>query len=101
MCDVSGIHCTYFSLCVMFQMLALSVVNAIMAEDRYQQWLSYLVAKGYLQHLVDSLPADNSGLHAALLPAPSQLRPLYIFQTKMVSGRFVCWVGGGMCTVGT
>ncbi|KAK7106896.1 nuclear pore complex protein Nup205-like [Littorina saxatilis] len=65
------------------RMLALSVLDAIMAEDRHQQWLSYLVSKGYLQHLVDSLPGDDSGLHAALVPAPSQLRPLYIFQTKM------------------
>ena len=66
-------------------MLALSVLDSIMAEDQHQQWLTYLVTKGYLQHLVDSLPADNSGLHAALAPSPSQLRPLYIFQTKMVS----------------
>ena len=67
------------------QMLALSVLDSIVAEDQHQQWLSYLVTKGYLKHLVDSLPADNSGLHAALAPVPSQLRPLYIFQTKMVS----------------
>ena len=66
-------------------MLALSVLDSIVAEDQYQHWLSYLVTKGYLKHLVDSLPADNSGLHAALAPVPSQLRPLYIFQTKMVS----------------
>ncbi|XP_025098310.1 nuclear pore complex protein Nup205-like isoform X3 [Pomacea canaliculata] len=65
------------------RMLALSVLDSIMAEDKFQQWLSFLVTKGYLQHLVDSLPLDDSGLHAALAPVPSQLRPLYIFQSKM------------------
>ncbi|KAL8613661.1 hypothetical protein ACOMHN_029753 [Nucella lapillus] len=65
------------------RMLTLSVLDALVGEDSHQQWLSYLVTKGYLQHLVDSLTADNSSLHAALLPQPAQLRPLYIFQTKM------------------
>jgi nuclear pore complex protein Nup205 len=64
-------------------MLALSVLDTIMAKDWQQQWLSYLVAKGYLQHLVDSVPSTNAGLHAALAPQPSQLRPLYIFQSLM------------------
>ncbi|KAK7476364.1 hypothetical protein BaRGS_00032364 [Batillaria attramentaria] len=64
-------------------MLALSVLDSIVAEDHYQHWLSFLITKGYLQHLVDSLPSDDVGLHASLAPEPTQLRPLYIFQSKM------------------
>lgn len=85
---------------MLLQMLALSVLDSIMAEDKFQQWLSFLVTKGYLQHLVDSLPLDDSGLHAALAPVPSQLRPLYIFQSKMVKKRllfFSCMCKRGKC----
>nr|KAG5691714.1 hypothetical protein BaRGS_010217 [Batillaria attramentaria] len=33
------------------RMLALSVLDSIVAEDHYQHWLSFLITKGYLQHL--------------------------------------------------
>ncbi|XP_046581767.1 nuclear pore complex protein Nup205-like [Haliotis rubra] len=65
------------------RMLALSVLDTVMSIDHYQQWLSFLSKKGYLQHLVDSLLTEDADLQKVLAPSPEQLRSLYIYQSKM------------------
>ncbi|XP_055955132.1 nuclear pore complex protein Nup205 [Patella vulgata] len=65
------------------RMLALSVLDMIVSTDVYQQWLTYLSGKGYLQHLIDSLLQDDVELQKILRPNPDQIRVLYIYQSKM------------------
>ncbi|XP_035827391.1 nuclear pore complex protein Nup205 [Aplysia californica] len=66
------------------RMLALSVLDSIISTDSQRAWLGFLCGRGYLQHLVDSLASeDDSQLLALLSPQPANLRPLYIFQSKM------------------
>ena len=52
--------------------------------DKFQQWLTFMTSKGYIQHLVDSLVHDDNQLQSLLGPNP-QLRVLYIYESKMVS----------------
>ncbi|ESP04618.1 hypothetical protein LOTGIDRAFT_237278 [Lottia gigantea] len=65
------------------RMLALSVLDMIVSMDVYQQWMTYLSGKGYLQHLVDSLLQDDLELQKLLRPNPEQIRAMYIYQSKM------------------
>ena len=66
-------------------MLALAAIESIVAVDTDQSWLSHMTLRGYLQHLVDSLLADNDQLQELLGPNARPLRTLYIFQSKIVS----------------
>lgn len=69
---------------VPFQMLALSVLDAVLSMDNYQQWLTFMTSKGYVQHLVDSLTHDDLQLQAVLGDSTEPLRVLYIYESKMV-----------------
>ncbi|OWF55575.1 nuclear pore complex protein Nup205-like [Mizuhopecten yessoensis] len=64
------------------RMLALSVMDTILSMDKFQQWLTFLSSKGYLQHLVDSLLHDDEQLQTLLSQNP-ELRILYIYESKM------------------
>ena len=75
-----------------FQMLALSVLDIILSMDKFQQWLTFMTSKGYLQHLVDSLVHDDNQLQSLLGPNP-QLRILYIYESKMVIKYYnILWI---------
>ncbi|XP_056015581.1 nuclear pore complex protein Nup205-like isoform X3 [Ostrea edulis] len=64
------------------RMLALSVLDTILSMDKFQQWMTFMSSKGYLQHLVDSLLHDDQQLQT-LLSATPQLRVLYIYLSKL------------------
>lgn len=69
-------------------MLALSVLDTILSMDKFQQWMTFMSSKGYLQHLVDSLLHDDQQLQT-LLSATPQLRVLYIYLSKLVGLLFI------------
>ena len=65
-------------------MLALAVLDRILSIDRQSQWLVYLCNSGYLRVLVESLRQDDGALQGLLMPQPPLLKPLYIYESKMV-----------------
>lgn len=68
-------------------MLALAVLDRILSIDRQNQWLVYLCNSGYLRSLVESLRQDDAALQSLLTPQPPLLKPLYIYESKMVRRR--------------
>lgn len=66
------------------QMLALAVLDRILSIDRQNQWLVYVCNSGYLRSLVESLRQDDAALQSLLTPQPPLLKPLYIYESKMV-----------------
>lgn len=65
-------------------MLALAVLDRVLSIDRQSQWLVYLCNSGYLRVLVESLKQDDAALQTLLIPQPPLLKPLYIYESKMV-----------------
>lgn len=68
-------------------MLALAVLDRILSIDRQNQWLVYVCNSGYLRSLVESLRQDDAALQSLLAPQPPLLKPLYIYESKMVSAK--------------
>ena len=68
-------------------MLALSVLDSILTMDKFHQWMMFLSSKGYLQHLVDSVGADDEKLISVLSGNTENLKVLYLFESKVV-----CWL---------
>lgn len=66
------------------QMLALAVLDRILSIDRQNQWLLYACNSGYLRSLVESLRQDDVALQSLLTPQLPLLKPLYIYESKMV-----------------
>lgn len=69
-------------------MLALAVLDRILSIDRQNQWLVYICNSGYLRSLVESLRQDDAALQSLLTPQPPHLKPLYIYESKMVRRRY-------------
>ena len=46
---------------------------------------SPFLSRGYLLSIVSSLQEDNESLQKMLQPQPDALRPLYVYESKMVS----------------
>lgn len=65
-------------------MLALAVLDRILSIDRQNQWLVYVCNSGYLRSVVESLRQDDIALQSLLTPQPPLLKPLYIYESKMV-----------------
>lgn len=65
------------------QMLALAVLDRIVAIDQHQQWLYYLTNSGYLKALADSLAQDDAILQSMLSTKPPLLKALYLYESKM------------------
>ena len=65
-------------------MLALSVLDSILTMDKFHQWMMFLSSKGYLQHLVDSVGADDEKLISLLSGNMEHLKVLYLFESKVV-----------------
>jgi len=65
-------------------MLAFAVLDNLLSDDSENVWFGHLSSHGYLQHIVDSLFQDDDTLRTMLSPQPEPLRPLYIFQSKIV-----------------
>ncbi|KAJ8269075.1 hypothetical protein COCON_G00116820 [Conger conger] len=77
------------------RMLALAVLNRILAIDRQRQWLLFVCNSGYLRVLVESLRQDDSALQALLTPQPPLLKPLYVYESKMALLMRVAMTGQG------
>ncbi|XP_007909424.1 nuclear pore complex protein Nup205 [Callorhinchus milii] len=65
------------------RMLALAVLDRIVAIDQHHQWLCYLTNSGYLKAVADSLAQDDVTLQSMLSPQPPLLKALYIYESKM------------------
>ncbi|XP_045195259.2 nuclear pore complex protein Nup205-like [Mercenaria mercenaria] len=65
------------------RMLALSVLDCILMMDKFNQWLTFISSKGYLQHLVDSLSADDDKLMSVLAGSVDNLKVLYLYESKL------------------
>ena len=70
---------------VYLQMLALSVVNAMVTIDKRGNWQTFLSSKGYLRHFATSIVQEDQSLQTSLQPTPEPLRALYIYESRMVS----------------
>ena len=68
----------------MFQMLSLSVLDAVLSLDVQGEWLKFLTRQGYLQNLCANLQWEDDSLKKMLHPVPEALRALYIYESKMV-----------------
>ena len=66
------------------QMLALALLDAVMALDWQGTWLRFMSARGYLQTICASIQWEDEVLQKMLLPLPEALRTLYIYESKMV-----------------
>ena len=67
------------------QMLAMCSLDALLRIDAL--WLEHLSSHGFLGALAESLQADDAPLRELLVPQPQDLRPLYLYESKMVSIR--------------
>ncbi|XP_033102050.1 nuclear pore complex protein Nup205-like isoform X2 [Anneissia japonica] len=65
------------------RMLALSLIDSILATDKQHRWLHFLNSKGYLRHLIQGLVQEDQALQNMLKPTPEPLRALYIYESKM------------------
>ncbi|XP_078453204.1 nuclear pore complex protein Nup205 isoform X1 [Lampetra fluviatilis] len=65
------------------RMLAMALLDQVVAIDRQQQWLTFLMTSGYLQVLVESLAQDDATLMGMLVPEPPVLKALYVYESKM------------------
>lgn len=52
--------------------------------DKFNQWLTFVSSKGYLQHLVDSLSVDDDKLISVLAGSVDNLKVLYLYESKLV-----------------
>ncbi|KAF3854550.1 hypothetical protein F7725_022605 [Dissostichus mawsoni] len=60
------------------RMLALAVLDRILAIDRQNQWLVYVCNSGYLRSLVESLRQDDVALQTLLTSAPPPQTTLHL-----------------------
>ncbi|PRD32161.1 UNVERIFIED_CONTAM: nuclear pore complex protein [Trichonephila clavipes] len=65
------------------EMLALAVLDVIVSLDTQQQWLAFLVSKGYLRHILDSLSKDDEELQNLFNKNSNTFRIFYVFESKM------------------
>lgn len=84
LCFSPSFLCPVFASSPLCQMLALAVLDRILSIDRQNQWLVYVCNSGYLRSLVESLRQDDVALQSLLTPQPPLLKPLYIYESKMV-----------------
>lgn len=65
-------------------MLALALLDAVVALDWHSSWLQYAAAKGYLQNVCASVQWEGESLLKLLQPVPDSIKTLYIYESKMV-----------------
>ena len=66
------------------QMLAFSLLDAIIAVDWQQRWLNYLSIKGYLRHMTEALPHEDHILQSMLDPSPEPLKVMFILSSLVM-----------------
>lgn len=70
------LHCL-----ILVQMLAFSLLDAIIAVDWQHRWLNYLNLKGYLKHMVEGLAHEDHMLQSMLDPSPEPLKVMLLLWT--------------------
>lgn len=65
------------------RLLSLSVLDCILSLDKRSQCLNFMISKGYLQHLIDSILSDDLHLQHLLDPSVDSLKHLYSFEGRM------------------
>jgi nuclear pore complex protein Nup205 len=66
-------------------MLALSCLDKLIVLDPHTSWVSFLSSRGYLKHLIDGLLDSDEKLLSVLETVPTTLRPVYLYESKVVS----------------
>jgi nuclear pore complex protein Nup205 len=66
-------------------MLALSCLDMVIELDAQNSWTNILSARGYLKFIIDSLLETDRHLIALLNTQIKSLRPLYVYESKMVN----------------
>ena len=66
---------------ILVQMLAFSLLDAIIAVDWQHRWLNYLNLKGYLKHMVEGLAHEDHMLQSMLDPSPEPLKVMPLLWT--------------------
>lgn len=60
--------------------------------DWQKRWIDYLDVKGYLRHFIEGIVRSDEILHTLTVSAPISIKPLYIYESKMVSKfKFDCY----------
>ncbi|XP_076311365.1 nuclear pore complex protein Nup205 isoform X1 [Tachypleus tridentatus] len=65
------------------RMLALASLDTIISLDSQQILLNFMVSKGYLRHLIDSILKDDEELQKILTKTADSIKSLYIYESKM------------------
>ena len=65
-------------------MMALSLCDALISQDWKEKLMMWLTSRGYLRVLIDRLIDEDVELQNVLSPQSQSMKPLYLFQSKMV-----------------
>ncbi|XP_022232399.2 nuclear pore complex protein Nup205 [Drosophila obscura] len=65
------------------RMLALACLEMISELDAVSTLTEFVVSRGYLKHLLDSVADSDEALSAILQPVPEHLRPLYVYEARL------------------
>ncbi|XP_034670932.1 nuclear pore complex protein Nup205 isoform X4 [Drosophila subobscura] len=65
------------------RMLALACLEMISELDAVSTLTEFVVSRGYLKLLLDSLADSNDALSATLQPVPENLRQLYVYEARL------------------
>ena len=65
-------------------MLAFAVLDSIVSIDWQERWSGFLSSRGYLRHLVESIPKDDTKLLAVFSSDGDALKTVYTLESKLV-----------------
>ena len=65
-------------------MMGMSVMDAVASLDWKHKYLMLMTSRGYLRVLVDQLLEEDAELQGVLSLQPQSMKPLYLFESKMV-----------------
>ncbi|XP_042900797.1 nuclear pore complex protein Nup205 isoform X2 [Parasteatoda tepidariorum] len=79
------------------KMLAMAVLDVALSLNTQQQWLAFLVSKGYLRHILDSLSKDDEELQNLFNKNSNSFRIFYVFESKIaLLTRIACSTSGAL-----
>lgn len=64
--------------------MGMSVMDAVASLDWKHKYLMLMTSRGYLRVLVDQLLEEDAELQGVLSLQPQSMKPLYLFESKMV-----------------
>lgn len=68
--------------------MSMGVMDAIASLDWKHRYLMLITSRGYLRVLIDQLIEDDVELQNVLSLQPHSMKPLYLFESKMVGDIF-------------